>query len=103
MQAEGLMEALAEFATTTPDLFGIHCRFACDTPVLVRSSTTALHLYRIAQEAVSNAVKHSGASEIIVRLDRLETGVRLTVSDNGSGIPHARFVREGMGLRSMAD
>jgi len=103
LQAGGLMEALEEFAATTTDLFGIQCRFVCDLPVLVHSPTTALHLYRITQEAVSNAVKHSGASEIVVRLDRVETGIRLTVSDNGSGIPHARFIREGMGLRSMAD
>jgi signal transduction histidine kinase len=103
LQADGLMEALEEFTATTTELFGVRCAFECDSPVLVHSPTTALHLYRIAQEAVSNALKHSGASEIIVRVDGLEAGVKLTVLDNGCGIPQARFIREGMGLRSMAE
>jgi signal transduction histidine kinase len=103
MQAEGLMQALEEFAVTTTKLFGVRCRFECDSPVLIHTPTIALHLYRIAQEGVSNALKHSGAAEITVRLESLEAGVRLTVLDNGSGIPHTRYIKEGMGLRSMAD
>ena len=103
LQADGLMQALEEFATTTTELSSVPCRFECESPVLLRSPTIALHLYRIAQEAVSNALKHSGASEIVVRLDHSDTGVKLTVRDNGRGMPAARYLGEGMGLRSMAE
>jgi len=86
MQPEGLMQALADFAATTSDLFKISCKFACDSPVLVHSPGIATHLYRIAQEAVSNAVKHGRATEIVVSLEALDGGIRLCVTDNGSGI-----------------
>ena len=63
LEAEGLMQALEELAATSSELLGISCRFECDSPVPVRDSATAAHLYRIAQEAVSNAVKHGKAKE----------------------------------------
>ena len=103
MQPEGLMEALADFAATTSDMFKIPCRFVCDSPALLNSPTAATHLYRIAQEAVSNAVRHSSATEIIMSLEVLDGGLRLCVSDNGSGIAIPVRSGDGIGLQVMAD
>ena len=103
MRADGLMQAFDEFAATTSELFKISCRFECDSPVLVRSPTVAMHLYRIAQEAVSNAIKHGQATEIAIAMEVSESGLRLSISDNGSGIPDPLPSTKGMGLRIIAD
>jgi signal transduction histidine kinase len=103
MQSDGLMEALEDFAATTTELFGVECRFECNSPVLIHSPATATHLYRIAQEAVSNAIKHGHAGRITVALEETEIGVRLSVSDNGNGMTKASPKAGGMGLRIMAD
>jgi signal transduction histidine kinase len=103
MQADGLMQALEEFAATTSEMFSISCRFDCPTPVLIRSPATATHLYRIAQEAVSNAMKHGRATNIVIALEEVEAGVRLSVYDDGSGLPPLAGTTSGMGLRIMAD
>lgn len=102
MQADGLMQALEDFALTTSEMFGISCRFDCPMPVLIRSPATATHLFRIAQEAVSNAIKHGRASTIVITLEEVDHGVQLSVHDNGSGMA-AGPDSSGMGLRIMAD
>lgn len=101
LQAEGLMEALEELADTSGELFKISCRFECDLPVLVRDAATASHLFRIAQEAVSNAVKHGKARHVTIQLDTLEDGISLRVKDDGAGLPEPP-PKTGMGLRIMA-
>jgi signal transduction histidine kinase len=101
--ADGLMRALEEFAATTTELFGVTCRFECPTPVLIHSPATATHLYRIAQEAVGNAIKHGQAKSITVTLEENEDGIRLGVSDDGCGLGKGAAGGKGMGLRIMAD
>jgi signal transduction histidine kinase len=103
LQADGLMQALEEFAATTTQLFGVQCRFECPTPVLIHSPITATHLYRIAQEAVGNAIKHGQAKSITVTLEENEDGLRLGVSDDGRGLDKGQAGAKGMGLRIMAD
>src|SRR3954470_10345870 len=102
LEADGLMQALEEFADTTSQLFGVQCQFECQVPVLVRLPAAATHLYRIAQEGVGNAIKHGRATKITILLEEGEDDVRLAVLDNGSGFP-ASFAKGGMGLRIMAD
>ena len=102
MRADGLMQALEEFAAATSELFSINCRFVCHSPVLMQDSPTAIHLYRIAQEGVSNAIKHGRASEVTILLEEAENELRLVISDNGQGMAPASKDK-GMGLRIMAD
>jgi signal transduction histidine kinase len=104
MDAAGLMQALQEFAANTSELHRVSCRFECDSPVLIHDPGTAEHMFRIAQEAVRNAIKHSNAKAIVIRLDTLDEGLLLSVEDDGSGIaPKARrAAHSGMGLRIMA-
>lgn len=102
MEGDGLMQALEDFAANVSGIFGVNCRFVCHGPVLVKNQATATHLYRIAQEAVSNAITHGHAREIAILLDENEDGILLAVSDDGQGfLPVA--VKSGMGLRIMAD
>ena len=70
LEAEGLMAALKELTESSGDLFGNSCRFQCTKPVAVRDNVVATHLYRIAQEAVSNAARHGRAKSIVVALER---------------------------------
>jgi len=102
MEAEGLMQALEELATTSSDLFKVTCRFECDMPILVHDAATSGHMYRIAQEAISNAVKHGKATNVIIQLETLVEGIALRVKDDGLGLPHPLPKNAGMGLRIMA-
>ena len=63
LEKEGLAPALDELAKATRDRFKLQCRFESKGPGAVENSTMATHLYRIAQEAVTNAVKHSRAQK----------------------------------------
>ena len=102
MEADGLMLALEEFAATSSKLFKVACRFECDLPVLIHDPATAGHLYRIAQEAVGNAIKHGKARNILIRLDASEENTELSVTDDGSGLPEPLPENRGLGLRIMA-
>ena len=103
LQSGGLMHALEEFTANTSNMFGINCRFECLSPVLIENPSTAAHLYRIAQEAVSNAIRHGRATDIEVVLEESDAGIRLRVTDNGVGVPDPLPDHDGMGLRTMAD
>src|SRR5262249_29985908 len=61
LEGEGLMRALTELAASTSRIPGVRCRFVCAQPVCVQDPAIATHLYRIAQEAVNNALKHGHA------------------------------------------
>ena len=103
-QSDGLMQAFEEFSATTSELFKVSCRFECDLPVLVETQATAAHLFRIAQEAVSNAIKHGKATDILISLKHVESGLQLLVSDNGRGFLDSTSTPQnaGMGLRTMS-
>jgi len=98
---DGLATALAELAAHTRGVFGISCHLLCPQPVLVSDSEAATHLYRIAQEAVSNALRHGRARRVTIHLRQLGTRVTLRVTDNGIGISALSPRRKGLGLRVM--
>lgn len=99
LEANGLMSALQELAVTVRDIFRVSGTFYSPRPVLIPDNDFATHLFRIAQEAVSNAVKHSGAASIQIELSMSNGQVVLTVADNGRGIKAKSD--GGMGLRIM--
>ena len=98
----GLPVALSDFAASTSSLFNVSCRFEYPRPVPLRDLPTSVHLYRIAQEAVSNAIKHGDAKNIVVRLETRDGGLLLRVSDDGIGLPADYQERKGMGLKIMS-
>jgi signal transduction histidine kinase len=98
----GLVSALHEFAATVSRAFGLTCTFACDPPVSIDDSTAATHLYRIAQEAVNNSIKHGHARRVMILLSGDSDWITLAVADDGAGLP-ATFpaTGDGMGVRIM--
>jgi PAS domain S-box-containing protein len=100
LDSEGLMAALEQLAETTSSVFGIKCHLVCYNPVFVDDNAVALHLYRIAQESVTNAVKHGRAKQISITLSSSAGGLKLTVRDDGSGLPEIPSP-SGSGLKIM--
>ncbi len=101
LDASGLMSALQELAVTTEQLFGIRCTFDCDEPVPIDDAAVAVHLYRIAQEAVTNAIKHSKAENIVLRLAPDRDMLTLTIESDGLDFPEVPPKNKGMGLHIM--
>ena len=66
-------------------LFAIDCRFQSKDDVAVHNTMVATHLYRIAQEAINNALKHGRPTQLLVALKRRGDKVTLTIHDNGVG------------------
>jgi signal transduction histidine kinase len=101
LDANGLMSALEELASNASKLFNISCRFECPQPVLVRDNTVATHLYRIAQEAITNAVKHGHARRIVVSLSDSVGQLTLRIWNGGAGFLAGASAKDGLGLRIM--
>jgi len=98
----GLVDALEQLAHNTQAIFGVECTFKSLDPMVAYKDETAIHLYRIAQEAISNAIKHGKANHIQVSLLPDEDGIHLSVSDNGIGLERSASANpNGMGLRIM--
>jgi PAS domain S-box-containing protein len=100
-ESNGLMAALEELASRTEKLFRYPCRFKCRRPVLIEDNDVATHLYRIVQEAVTNAVKHGKPSRIDIELAHIDNRIRVSVNDDGVGLPDQPPKNAGMGLRIM--
>jgi PAS domain S-box-containing protein len=98
--SRGLMSALTRWAAETEDLFHISCRFSADKPVLINDSNMSTHLYRIAQEAVNNAIKHGQAKNIVIRLSAGQEYGRLTIENDGVAMPESTN-GPGMGMQIM--
>ena len=94
--------ALQELGDITQKLFGIRCDVECGDPVAIQDTAMATHAFRIAQEAVNNAARHSGAKRVTIRLTQQYDTVTLTVVDDGKGLPEKLARATGMGLSIMA-
>lgn len=101
LEENGLMSALHELAANITSMFRVNCTFRCDTAVLLRDNATATHLFRIAQEAVSNATRHGQAKNVEIVLQKMPEKIRLMVNDDGKGLPKSPAAGHGMGLRIM--
>jgi signal transduction histidine kinase len=100
-RAAGLMSALEELATSVREIFKVACRFECEKSVGVNDPSAATHMYRIAQEACNNAVKHGHANSITIELAESDGKIALTVRDDGSGIGQSPVTSKGTGLQIM--
>lgn len=97
----GLAAALEELVSTTTRLTGVNVTFKEEGEVRVNDLEAAMHLFRIAQEAVNNAVRHSGARKIEVSLGARGDQLRLAVADDGCGLGRSVEASAGIGLRTM--
>ena len=101
LDANGLMSALQELAVNVEKMVKIECRFQCDEPILVQNNEAATHLYRIAQEAINNAIKHGKANRIIITFQPMGDKHGLLVTNDGVPFPDHVKASRGMGLRIM--
>ncbi len=101
LEEEGLMNGLRELAERIRTIFQVDCRFKCKIPLRVTDETVSIHLYRIAQEAVSNAIKHGKARRIEISLAAEPAGLILQVSNDGAALPRKKSAQKGMGMRIM--
>jgi PAS domain S-box-containing protein len=99
LEAEGLTSALEELARSVESLTSISCQFQGDGIFQPRDLTTAANLYRIAQESVNNAVKHSKARHVYITLQT--DPEMLSIRDDGIGPAHTSRKGSGMGLHIM--
>lgn len=101
VDAAGLMAALAALAGRTRGVNGVRGTFDCPEPVMVEDNQTATQLYRIAQEAVANALRHSQARQLTIALAGDAQSVTLRVCDDGVGVPPEAAEGPGLGLKIM--
>ena len=98
---DGLMAALRQLCEQTEHLFPVRCVFHCRRPVLMDDVRMATNLFRIAQEAVTNAIRHAKARLIKITLGREPGRVNLAIENDGVGMVMRRRKTPGMGLRIM--
>lgn len=101
MDEAGLASALEELTASATRLLGIRCAYESDGVPLIRDNVIAMHLYRIAQEAINNATKHGRATNILVSLSENGEAMTLKIADDGAGISKTASGRDGMGLGLM--
>ena len=97
----GLMSVLADLAARVTGVFRVACQFNCPRPVLLDDNAMATHLYRIAQEAVTNAVRHGRARRIEIDLSSTPAQITLAVRNDGVQFQKKPGARHGMGLGIM--
>jgi two-component system, LuxR family, sensor kinase FixL len=98
----GLAAALQTLAARAAERYGIRIDYRTEfVAPLQLAETTATHLYRIAQEALTNVVRHSRASEVTIVLGRSGDALELRVADNGRGFAHTTDDTGGLGLKIM--
>lgn len=103
LAADGFVAALNELANVVSKTSGLSVELRHgDGEIVPPDDATATHLYRIAQESVSNAIRHGRPSRIDITLARTgDAGLRLTIEDDGAGLPQPVVKGQGMGLQIM--
>ena len=101
MEGTSLMHSLQELTSNTQSSSGVSCRFHCPEPIVIDDNDVATHLYRIAQEGISNAVLHGKAQLIELSFTRNEGSINLTLKDDGAGFTYDPRSSKGIGLKIM--
>ena len=101
LQANGLPDALRNLASNVSKAFSVACRFENSGTAVLSGRDAETNLYRIAQEAVSNAIRHGRARNVVIALDAVGEKTMLTITDDGQGLAADARKKEGMGLRIM--
>lgn len=99
--SNGLSAAMQRLIRNTERMFGITCKYKEQNVPVFNESLVVEHLYRIAQEATSNAVKHGKAGKISLSLIGTKEHVRLRILDDGEGFDDAWEDSDGMGVKIM--
>ncbi len=101
IEKKGLSVALQDLCNRTEKLTGVSCKFYDFEDAEVNDHNLALHLYRVAQEAINNAIRHGKPEKVHVRLSNNEHHTALSVVDDGIGFPEEKKTNEGSGIEIM--
>ena len=101
LSSGGLLTALRQLAGEVAEVFGVQCDLLAEESLAIADDSVTLHLYRIAQEATSNAIKHGHAKRVTISLKAEGNENVLGVEDNGCGIADQLPEEGGMGLAVM--
>jgi two-component system, NarL family, sensor kinase len=103
LETNGLVAALHAFSSRIATAYKIRCEFICTNDIVINNKNVALNLYRIAQEAVNNGIRHGGAQHLIISLALRDGFLRLSICDDGCGFAGAgpKAATPGMGIRIM--
>ncbi len=96
-----LICTLQTLISNTKERFGIQCSFTYDKHVLLFDEAIIIQLYRIAQEAVTNAVKHGIPENIYISLTKTNGNICMLIKDDGKGMDDIHTKTNGMGLKIM--
>jgi PAS domain S-box-containing protein len=98
---ENLSTALEGLAVNAERMFNIPCFLKCDEHINIKDKAAVLHLYRIAQEALTNAAKHAGPESVGISVYKGDKKIIMAIKDDGAGISIERGKTKGMGLQIM--
>jgi signal transduction histidine kinase len=101
-QSAELVSAVRRLAEDTSKSFGVKCHITSTHSNLPYSRDAAVHIYRIAQQAIDNAIRHGNAKCIEIKLEHTDQQFRMCVWDDGSGFDESADKPHGLGLRTMA-
>ncbi len=101
LEDNDLHAALQLLSDNVEKMFGVNCPVIFDPGIKIEENPVAVHFYRIAQEATTNAVKHGNAKNIHISIVQTKNEMVLRVKDDGSGMPKDALKNKGMGLRVM--
>ena len=101
IQTGGLLSALKTLASNSEKNMGVTCRFRCGKSVSVKNLVKAKQIYRIVQEAVTNAVRHGKANKVNINLRSTKKGTVLLVENDGLDFVKLSPRRKGLGLKIM--
>lgn len=101
LEQDDLLTLIADLASQTTEFSGVGCRLEHGTITPEITPEVSFNLYRIVQEAVNNAIKHSAATEIIISVKTEAENLLISILDNGGGMTENAGPSNGSGLRIM--
>lgn len=101
LETRGLGACIKDMVDHMQEMSAVTCQFEGDASLLLKDRSQSENLFRLAQEALNNAAKHSLAKKIVVSLIQHESYLTLSVQDNGIGFEQEKAKDKGIGLRSM--
>jgi PAS domain S-box-containing protein len=102
IETTSICQSLRELARTIEQMFNICCTVECASDLLITHKGISTHLFRLAQEATNNAVKHGKAQRVSILLGSNGRQAVLRITDDGVGFPPTSERKAGLGLRIMS-
>lgn len=99
LDGTSLVRMLEELMSSTQESSGVACHFHCPDPIVIAEKEVAIHLYKIAREGISNALKHGNPKLVEVSLIQNDGHIDLAIKDDGMGFVGDLQKTKGIGLK----